>query len=70
MRFDANGHRISSVCNTHQIHEDVVVDLGSKFDGISDKSIQIVREMVKYEDMNKLDNLLITLGNLSKTASC
>jgi len=73
MRFDENGNRLRSVCVTHRTHytHDVVEeDLSSKFVGISDKSIQIVREMVKDEDMNKLNDLLKNLVNITKCASC
>ena len=64
MRFDENGNRLTDVCKTHQIHDDVIVDLGSKFDGLTDKSVEIARDMVSDENIEKLDDLLSTLGHI------
>jgi hypothetical protein len=63
MRFDANGNHIRSLHKTHQIHDDVVVeDLSSRFYGLSDKSLEIVRSMVNKDKIEKLDKLLIALN--------
>ncbi|MCV0409372.1 hypothetical protein [Nitrosopumilus sp.] len=65
MMFDEKtGKRIVSVHKTHQIHDDVVVDLGSRFDGLSDNAVNVVRDMVKKDKIEKLDKLLITLNGL------
>lgn len=69
MRFDANGNRLSSVYKTHHIHDDVVVELGSRFNGLSDKSLEIARNMVNDENIEKLDNLLSILGSILKSKS-
>lgn len=66
MKFDANGQRITSVHRTHQIHDDVVVDLPSRFDGLSDRSLEIVRDMVKGDDVGKLNELLASLEKCMK----
>ncbi len=69
INFDENGKRLRSVCvtyRTHYTHDVVEEDLSSKFDGLSDKSIEIVRGMVSSEKVEKLDALLVTLGTILK----
>lgn len=67
MRFDPEtGKKITSICKTHHIHNDVVVDLGSRFDELSDNSVKIVRDMVTEDKIEKLDKLLIVLTGLLK----
>ncbi len=66
MRFDEKGNKVTSVCKTHQIHDDVVVDLGSRFDGLSDNAIKIVRDMVSSDKIDELNKLLVTLNGILK----
>ena len=67
MRFDANGNHIRSLHKIHQIHDDVVVeDLSSRFDGLSDKSLGIVRDMVTDDKIEELNKLLIALNGILK----
>ena len=67
MRFDANGNHIRSLHQIHQIHDDVVVeDLSSRFDGLSDKSLGIVRDMVTDDKIEELNKLLIALNAILK----
>ncbi len=67
MRFDANGNHVRSLHKTHQIHDGVVIeDLSSRFDGLSDKSLEIVRGMVKDDDVGKLNELLASLEKCMK----
>ena len=66
MRFDANGNHISSVHKTHQIHDDVVIDLNSRFDGLSSKSLEIVRDMVRDDKIEELNKLIIALNGILK----
>lgn len=58
MRFDNNGNHIRSVYKTSQIHDNVIIDLGSNFDGISDKSIEIVYSMIQSNNIKKFNALL------------
>jgi len=66
-RFDENGNRLRSVCVTHRTHytHDVVEeDLSSKFDGLSDKSLKIARDMVSTDKIEQLDELLLALNDV------
>ena len=67
MDFDKiTGKRLTSVHKTHQIHDDVVVDLGSNFDDLSDGAVEIVRDMVSDNKIEELNKLLITLNGILK----
>lgn len=66
MRFNADGSRITSVHRIHQIHDDVVVDLNSRFDGLSDRSLEIARDMVSDDKIEELNKLLIALSGILK----
>ncbi len=64
MKFDEKtGKRLPSVHKTHQIPDDVIADLGSKFNGLSDNAVKIIRDMVSKDKIEKLDKLLIALSS-------
>lgn len=62
MKFDNNGNHIRSICKTSQIHDNVVIELDSRFTGLSDKSVRIVQDMVQEENFEKLQKLLNALN--------
>ena len=66
MRFDTNGNRITSKSTTHQIHDDVVVDLKSSYPGISDITLNTVLQMVREERMEDFHSILDQLRSFSQ----
>jgi len=63
-RFDENGRRLRGVCKTHQIHDDVVINLHSKHDGISDIAVNSVFQMVHHNRVADFNSVLEQMGNL------
>jgi hypothetical protein len=57
-RFDENGNRLRSVCVTHQIHDDVVVNLDSKHPGISDATLNTALQMVHDDRVSDFHSFL------------
>jgi len=66
MRFDANGNHIRGFHKTHQIHDDVVVDLKSSYPGISDITLNTVLQMVREERMEDFHSILGQLHSFSQ----
>ncbi len=67
IQFDENGKRLRSACvtyHTHYTHDVVEEDLSSKFDGLSDNSVNIVRDMVSDDKIEELDKLLVALNSV------
>ncbi len=67
IKFDENGKRLRNICvtyHTHYTHDVVEEDLSSKFDGLSDNAVKIVRSMVNKDKIEKLDKLLIALNGV------
>lgn len=66
MNFDEKtGKRLRSVHRTHQIHEDLVIDLDSRHNGISDNTLNTVLEMVHKEKSADFHNILEQLQSLN-----
>lgn len=66
MMFDERtGRRIPSVHETRQIHNDVIIDLDSRHDGISDMTLNTVLEMVHKEKSADFHNILDQLQSLN-----
>jgi hypothetical protein len=68
IQFDENGKRLRSVVtyHTHYTHDVVEEDLSSRFDGLSDNSVKIVRDMVSSDKIDELNKLLVTLNGILK----
>jgi hypothetical protein len=65
MRFDANGQHIKGVHRTTINHNDVVVDLESRYLGISDNAVSSVIQMVHEEKISDFHSILKQIGNLT-----
>ena len=68
IKFDENGKRLRSVVTyrTHYTYDVVEEDLSSRFDGLSDNSVKIVRDMVSSDKIDELNKLLVTLNGILK----
>lgn len=65
MMFDERtGKHLTSVHKTHQIHDDVVVNLDSRHNGMSDITLNTVLEMVHKEKSADFHNILKQLQSL------
>ena len=65
-RFDENGRRLKGICKTHQIHEDVVIELNSRHDGISDNAVNSVFQMVHSDRISDFYSVLEQMGDFTK----
>jgi len=65
MRFNTDGSHIKSVHRTHQIHDDVVVDLKSNYPGISDSTLDTIFQMVHEERLTDFHSILSQLQSFS-----
>ena len=66
MKFDEiTGKRLPSVHKSHQIHDDVIINLNSRHEGISDITLNTVLEMVHKEKSADFHDILEQLQSLN-----
>lgn len=66
MNFDQNGRHIKGVHRTTINQNNVVVNLESRYDGISDTTLNTVLDMVHEERMEDFHSILGQLYSLSQ----